>query len=154
MLPVKSNKTLLRGLIVLLLCIWGAVAYQIVETVTRIEAEPTSGPEAGMGQRGRSYYVYHADLPDPFRRQQGGGASADSLKKKAKFKKPPWTPPPITLAGILTHPRKATAVLQCADGSTHFARQGDTLLGARILKIRQGSVAYFYNKKKSEWVLP
>jgi hypothetical protein len=154
MLPIKSNKTFLRGLIVLLFCIWGAVAYQIVETVTRMEADPTSGPKATSDQSGRTFYVYRADLPDPFRRQSGGIVTADSLKKKPRVQTPPWTPPPITLAGILTHPRKTTAVLQCADGSTHFARQGDTLLGARILKIRQGSVAYFYNKRKAEWVLP
>jgi len=154
MLPLKSNKAFVRSLMVLLLSIWGAVAYQIIDTVTRMDVDPSSSPKNVSGRTGRALYLYRADVPDPFARQVFGTPSGESKTKAAKTSKPVWTPPPITLAGILTHPRKATAVLLCPDGSTHFAVQGDTLLGTRILKIRQGTVAYFYNKKKAEWVLP
>jgi hypothetical protein len=154
MLPLKSNKTFVRSLLVVLLCIWGAVAYQVIDTVTRMDADPSSTSKSASGRKGRAFYMYRADVPDPFRRQLLGDASGESRRKVANTPKPVWMPPPITLAGILTHPRKATAVLLCPDGSTHFAAPGDTLLGARILKIRQGTVAYLYNKKKAEWVLP
>ena len=62
-------------------------------------------------------------------------------------------PPALQLTGILTYPRKATAVILGPDGSTHFLIRGDTLLGARILRIDRQSVAYTYNGKKAQWVL-
>jgi hypothetical protein len=152
--PLRSNKTFVRSLLMVLLCVWGAVAYQVIDTVARMDADPSSSSTNASGRKGRAIYVYRADVPDPFARQLLWDPSREFKRKAAKAPKPFWTPPPITLAGILTHPRKATAVLLCPDGSTHFAAQGDTLLGARILKIRQGTVAYLYNKKKAEWVLP
>jgi hypothetical protein len=154
MTPPKSNKTLVRSLLALLVCIWGAVAYQVVDTVTRLDADPDSGPRQDSENRGRARYVYQADVQDPFSRTLSVSPSGEARRKLTKAAKPAWVPPPITLAGILTHQRRSTAVLVCADGSTHFAAQGDTLLGARVLKVRPKAVAYLFNRKKAEWTLP
>lgn len=154
MLTLKSNKTFTHALMVLLFCIWGGVAYQVYDTVTRMDADESPEARNTAVRRGREPYQYRADVPDPFRRQMAARSAGASQKRTVKVPQPVWAPPPITLTGILMHPRKSTAVLLGPDGSTFFAGQGDTLLGTKILKIKQGVVAYVYNKKKAEWVLP
>jgi hypothetical protein len=151
---LKSNKTFTRILMVVLFCIWGGVGYQVYDTVTRMDADDSPGAKSTTVRKNHEPYQYRADVPDPFRRQMAARSRGSSGKPLVKVPQPVWVPPPLMLTGILTHPRKATAVLLGPDGSTFFASPGDTLLGAKILKITQGAVAYVYNKKKAEWVLP
>jgi hypothetical protein len=151
---LKSNKAFTRLLMVLLFCIWGGVAYQVYDTVTRMDADESPGAKSPTVRKNHEPYQYRADVPDPFRRQMMARSEGISRRAVVKVTQPIWVPPPLMLTGILTHPRKATAVLLGPDGATFFASPGDTLLGAKILKITQGAVAYVYNKKKAEWVLP
>lgn len=148
-----AKKPLMRLLTLLLLTVWGAVAYQIVDTVSTMEeGSPTVGSRP-VGLSSRTPYQYRADVPDPFTGRPADSGASRTVRKKPGTARVAWTPPPLQLTGILTHIKKATAVLTGPDGSTHFLSRGDTLLGARILKIRQGVVAYIYNRKKAEWVL-
>lgn len=145
------QKPLTRVLMVLLLMIWGAVAWQVVDAVSRMDAPPEPTSARAIPEK-RPPFVYRADVPDPFTGRQ---AKADSTVRRIRKKpKPlPWMPPPLALTGILTQKKKATAVLQGSDGTTFFLGRWDTLLGVRILRIEPKMVSYSYSGKKALWVL-
>lgn len=145
------QKPLTRVLLILLFGIWGAVAWQVVDAVSRMDASPERASARTLPEK-RPPYVYKADVPDPFTgRAARADITAPSLRKKPKPL--PWMPPPLALTGILTQKKKATAVLQASDGTTFFLGRGDTLRGVRILRIDPKTVSYSYSGKKAEWVL-
>ncbi len=145
------QKPLTRVLMILLLMIWGAVAYQIVDAVSRMDAPPEPASALAIPEK-RQPFVYKADVPDPFTgRQAQADSTAQRMRKKPKPL--PWMPPPLALTGILTQKKKATAVLQATDGTTFFLARGDTLRGVRILRIEPKIVSYSYSGKKAQWVL-
>ena len=146
------QKPLVRLLMLLLLSIWGGVIYQVIDAVTRMDA-PQGAQARPLVSAARVPYEYKADVPDPFTGMKLAPDSSTSRGRVRPKAAPPWMPPALQLTGILTYPRKATAVILGPDGSTHFLIRGDTLLGARILRIDRQSVAYTYNGKKAQWVL-
>jgi hypothetical protein len=145
------QKPLTRVLMILLLMIWGAVAWQVVDAVSRMDASPESVSVPELPEK-RPPYVYRADVPDPFTgRKVRADSSLGRTGKKPKSLR--WMPPPLALTGILTQKKKATAVLQASDGTTFFLGRGDTLHGVRILRIEPKMVSYSYGGKKAQWVL-
>jgi hypothetical protein len=95
-------------------------------------------------------YVYENDFRDPF--HFIAPHRSDSLKK-AIAKKPPWSPPPFKLTGILTAGKKHTAMIEGSNGAVFFLHEKDTLSGLKILRIDGQAVTYFYQKKKNDWIL-
>lgn len=145
------QKPLTRVLMILLLMIWGAVAYQVVDAVSRMDAPPEPASARAIPEK-RPPFVYKADVPDPFTgRLVRVDSTLGGVRKKPKPL--PWMPPPFALTGILTQKKKATAVLQASDGTTFFLGRGDTLRGVRILRIDPKIVSYSYSGMKAQWVL-
>ncbi len=145
------QKPLTRALMILLLMIWGAVAYQVVDAVSRMDSPPEPASACAIPEK-RPPFIYKADVPDPFTGRQANADSTVRIIRK-KPKPLPWMPPPLALTGILTQKKKATAVLQSSDGTTFFLGRGDTLRGVRILRIDPRVVLYSYSGKKGQWVL-
>jgi len=144
---VKSPKILTRLLGTLLLCVWGAVGYQVYTAA--LAPEPDHGEVISVTSQPRSEpYVYKADVNDPFQL---------IVPKVVKPVKPPtdtvWTPPPVKITGILKGHGGMTAILESAGGDVSFLGEGDTSGGVKILKIREGVVVYSYRKAKKEWTV-
>ncbi len=151
---MKTNhKQITIFLTFLLLGIWGAIVYQLF--ISGNSSESKSGIDeinnnAGL-QSNPIKYEYIANVRDPF-------SPVVSVKKKAILKTvaplsqmPIWSPPPYKLTGIVLNDKKKTAMLESADGSIYFLREGDSLGTLKIQSIHQTIVAYSYLNGKGVW---
>ena len=149
-----KNKKVTWALTVLVIAIWGAIAYQVYASMAGADEEAQvrlSVPGSETGEQANDY-VYLADVRDPFRFVVA--ARKDTAKKTAAAaQKPVWTPPPMKLTGILRTGKRKTVMLEGNDGSVFFLHEGDTLKGIKLLKIGDLAVSYLYQKKKDEWVM-
>ncbi len=151
---MKTSKPVTWILVVALAGIWGTIFYNIYVSVSGGESgdETAATSPVRTEQSGGDRFVYTGDVRDPFR-----ATPVVDVKKVAAPKKvqpaPVWTPPPMKLSGILVSDKKHTALIECADGSTNFLKEGDTLRGVKILRITPTAVNYLFMKKKGEWVL-
>ena len=151
---MRHSKKLTRLLLVLLLAIWGTVLYRIYASMIGQDAPIVSAhlPSNFDALQHSSAYVYVNDVRDPFRYVVS--AKRDSTMKHAAIKpQVVWTPPPYKLSGILLANKKKTVMLEGPNGAAFFLHEGDTLSGVKILKIKEKVVSYFYQKKKTEWML-
>jgi hypothetical protein len=153
-MSAMKNKRLQKFLLLLVVAIWGMVALRVYGTMASGESEGTnSGPASERSRSKRSAFLYKADVRDPFY----FAASAhrqDSTRRAPVAPKVVWMPPPVKLTGILQNKaHKKTAILENATGDVFFLSEGDTLSGAKILKIKAGEVSYLFQKQKSQWIL-
>jgi len=151
---MRHSKKLMRLLLLLVLGIWGAIAYRIYASIVAGDSSGTSlhVPSEPDKNRPVEPYVYAKDVRDPFRYVLP--RRRDTSKLHAVTEPPVvWTPPPFRLTGILVAQKNKTVMLEGSNGSAFFLHEGDTLSGVRILKIKDKTVSYAYQKKKMEWVL-
>jgi len=151
---VKNNQKITRFLVVLALGIWGMIAYRLFASLNSGDSGPTKCPAypGANDMKNSEQFVYTGDIRDPF--EYAKPIRKDTVKRKAPAKAAfIWSPPPFKLSGIVTAERKKTAMLEAPDGAVFFLREKDTLYGMKILKITAESVEYFYQKKKSSWML-
>jgi len=150
-----KSKRFTWPLVTLALSIWVAVAYRIYDSV---EGNGIGNPGIKIRQNIKKTiapdrYVYASDVRDPFRfvlSRRGEDTSGHSMPRKPKVV---WSPPPFRLTGILMANKKRTAMLEGQNGAVFFLKEGDTLGGVRVLKIKEQAVTYSYTKKKADWVL-
>lgn len=139
----------------LLMGVWGSIAYQLFGDSNSTEAEANS--EGALDrlstQAAQTKYDYVANVRDPF-------SLFVPTKKKEILKQaitppqtPVWTPPPFKLTGIVVNKRKRTAMLESSDGSVYFLKEGDSLGGLKIRNIDQNAVTYLYLNEKRSWTL-
>ncbi len=138
-------------LAVALVAIWGAIFYNIYDSISTGDSDVESvvgpaSPQKISGER----FVYTDDVRDPFRRTP---LVERKMEPRPAITVPAWVPPPLRLSGILVSGKKHTAIVERGDGSTLFMKEGDTLSGVKILKITPAAVEYIFNKKKAEWAL-
>lgn len=150
---MKNAKKLFWFLSIVLIGIWGTIAYQIVSAVRQGDEDDTQMTLFDK-KKGETLALYHYedDTRDPFRFYIA--VKKDSMKKTITHPLPIiWTPPPYRLTGIIMNDRMKTALLEGQDGSVSFLRQGDSVAGIQILNINEKQVVYSYHKRKSEWTL-
>lgn len=149
-----KNKKLTRVLAVLVIVVWGSVAYRVYVSIVQ-----TYGDVAAHASRidisGKDMpvpYLYASDVRDPFRYVVS--ARKDSTKRAVHSATlAAWTPPPMKLAGVLAADKIKTAILERSDGVVFFVHEGDTLAGVKVLKIHDRMVRYTYRMKSDEWEL-
>ena len=151
----SNNRKLTLFLILLLIGVWGSIAYQLLGSSNSSEAEPNSDSalDRFSSQTTPIKYEYIANVRDPF-------SLPAPIKKKeihknaiAPLQIPNWTPPPFKLTGIIINERKRTAMLENSDGLVYFLKEGDSIKGVRIQKIDQTNVSYVYLNGKGNWQL-
>ena len=150
----KNTKLLTRILAVLLLVIWGEVAYQLVKSKHQAQVVTSAAPFHGAMQTSRPQvpYVFIDDVRNPF-------AFFNPVPHVRKDPKVVplivhiWAPPPVSLEGVMLGGGKRTAILTDPRGQTYFLSQGDTLDGVRILKVNDKRVIYSYDRKDSSWTV-
>ena len=149
---MKTNKKLFWVLVILVLGIWGAIAYQVFVAVTESDTDlALDAPRAMERTQDVAGYVYKDDVRDPF---HFGAPVGSGSKKNVNSPPPPvWSPPPFRLTGILMTKKKKTAMLEATDGAVYFLREGDTLQGVKVLKIQPHTVRYSYQKMNALWEL-
>lgn len=133
--------------------VWGTIAYQIVETISTSKDKISGEVKRDQnGGREPESFIYASDVRDPFRYVPP--ARRDTTHHQAVPKKIVlWTPPPLKLTGILLADKKKTALMEGAGGSMFFLHEGDTLMGVKIIRIKDQVVTYSYTKKKAEWTM-
>lgn len=152
---MKHNRKLTRSLLVLVLLVWGCVAYRIAVSMDgadmneRIPLRPTGAKQ----NRALNTYHFIEDVRDPFHYKMPTRKDTSGSKSHSARPKIVWAPPPFKLNGILYAERKRTAMLEGPNGSIYFLREGDTLGGVKVLKIKSQSVTYSFEKKTTDWVL-
>ena len=146
---MKHSRKLIQVLLVLVLVVWGTIAYRIYDSINANDASDVSVrlPSGTDASRFTQKYIYVNDVRDPFRYIVP--PQRDSTKKHPATKPQiVWTPPPFKLSGILMAKKKKTAMLEGTDGSVFFLHEGDTLKGMKVLKIQDRSVEYRFTKRK------
>ncbi len=150
-----KNKRLQKFLLLLVVAIWGMVALRVYGTVSEgtDDQAKSASPEAGTGSR-QPAFVYTADVRDPFHFAPSVHARDSTRKNTTLIPKPVWTAPALKLTGILQNrARKKTAIVENSTGGVYFLSEGDTVSGAKILKIGTNEVSYLFQKQKSQWIL-
>jgi hypothetical protein len=150
---MRNNQKIMRFLFVLVIGIWGTITYQVFATFSSKESDHSKNMTYPCinGPRKSERYAYVKDVRDPF--EYTKPVRKDTARKRADARpRAVWSPPPFTLAGIVTADKNKTAMLAGTDGSVFFLREKDTLGGMKILKITQQGVQYYFKKKKGEWV--
>jgi hypothetical protein len=150
---VKNSKFLTRALFIILIVVWGAVGFRVVETfASSSETEEILAKGGGNKSESRIIYHYTPDIRDPFAFSPPHRPDA-SKKPGGHGVLPPWTPPPLALTGILGEGSHRTAMLSGVGGSVFFLHRGDTLSGVKVLEIAASKVTYLYEKKKGDWTI-
>src|SRR5512140_927345 len=149
-----KNKRLQKFLLLSVVAIWGMVALRVYGTVTSGESEETKSEARGaLHHNKRPAFIYKADVRDPFYFPPSA-PHRDSIHALSLTPKPVWMPPPLKLTGILQNKaRKKTVIVENTAGTIFFLSEGDTLSGAKILKIGTSEVSYLFQKQKSQWIL-
>ena len=137
----------------LVLALWGEIGYQLLA-----KKEPGPGDATPVildnvrahtaGQK----YIFKDNVRDPF-------AYFRPVIQVQKKKFVPlivhvWTPPPVSLEGVMLGNGKRTAILADRAGQTYFLSPSDTLYGVRILQVNDSEVAYSYQKRDTSWAVP
>jgi hypothetical protein len=149
-----KNKRLQKYLLFLVLAIWGMVAFRIYGTVAAGNEPPGGAQPPSSHTDMKASFVYKADVRDPFYFPLSATRHSDSTNSSVLARKQVWMPPPLKLTGILQNKaKKKTAILENSAGGVFFLSEGDTLSGARILKIGSNEVSYLFLKQKSQWTL-
>lgn len=149
-----KNKKVMWSLVVLVVLIWGTIAYQLYAamSVTDDGVSVLTSPTVLKPPDQMTRYVYLSDVRDPFK--YAIPAKRDTSRKAAHgVKAPAWIPPPMKLTGVMAAGKRKTAILEGNDGLVFFLHEGDTLRGVKLLRISNQAVSYVYRKKKDEWVL-
>jgi len=148
----RASKKFVSLLTVLVLTIWGTIAFNIVESMSIEESLsfPIKVRSQSMTRDSSIFYTYKSDTRDPF--HFSTPHTRDTVNKHL-MKNLPSILPPFKLTGILTAGRKHTAMVEAQDGTVFFLQERDTISGMTILKIKDQAVTYFYQKKKNDWVL-
>lgn len=150
----KSARLLTRILAVLLLVIWGEVAYQLVKSRHQAQVATSAAPAYSLlrSNNARVHYVFKDNVRNPF-------AFFNPVPHVRKDPKVVplivhiWTPPPIYLEGVMLGGGKRTAILTNGSGQTFFLAQGDTIDGVMILNVNDRRVIYSYDRKDSSWTV-
>ncbi len=137
----------------LLAAIWGRIGYQLFIKKAAGEVSE-SGSQAISDQKSphSEHFNFNARVRDPF-------AYFTPAPKVKKTRNPVplivhlWTPPPVSLAGVILGDGKRTAILDGRSGETYFLSEGDTLEGVKILKVADKEVVYRYQDKDTSWTL-
>jgi hypothetical protein len=149
----KHSKLLVWTLGALLASVWGEVGYQLM-------SKKDLAPEPAQFARDSSvspitntaYFTFDTKVRDPF-------AYFDPVARVRKKPKPVplvvhiWTPPPVSLEGVILGDGKKTAILGGRSGDTFFLSEGDTVEGVRILRVADKEVAYRYDDKDTCWTV-
>jgi len=148
---MKNNKKLTWFLAAILVGIWSAIAYQVFEAVGFADDEgvETSAPKAAPQNAGERF-TFEQDVRDPFQyvvRKERPKEVRQALREVL------WVPPPFRLTGIVIKEKRKIAVLETADGATHFVAEGETLGGVTLLKILERTVTYKYLNQTKDWAL-
>ena len=141
---MTRSKQLKRLLLALVLGIWSVVAYEVTETLAS-GAKEELPQEARDTTREVRQFVYRDEVNDPF---FGKSLSQDSSRSHRPAIAIAWTPPPLTLSGIMGKKGKLSALFEATTGEVSFLVEGDTLAGMKILKISSGGITYCYKNQK------
>jgi hypothetical protein len=149
-----KNKRLQKFLLLLVVAVWGMVALRVYGTMASGDSDEKKSDAPGAGTRiKRPAFIYKADVRDPFY-FPSAVLRRDSVHRPTAVPKPVWMPPPLRLTGILhSKARKKTAIIENTTGGVFFLSEGDTLTGAKVLKIGTHEVSYLFQKHKSQWTL-
>jgi hypothetical protein len=148
----RTSKKLTWILSILVLTIWGTIAFNIVDSMSGEEnASVAFTVHAGKPlSDSLQTYTFTSEIRDPFHYVMPHHLDSS---KKSLVKKPIWNPPPFKLTGIVTTGKKHTAMIEGLNGAVYFLQEQDTLSGMKILRIRDQAVTYSYQKKKTDWIL-
>jgi hypothetical protein len=151
---MRTNKHILRLLLIALLLVWGIVVYEVISAIYFGGNEETGNADNFIKNRNKSteQFQYNENIRDPFRYY----ASKTDTMKHVSTPKPTvqvWNLPPFHLKGIISARSGKMAILEDGSGETFFLQQGDTLRGVRILVIESNRVQYEFKRKKSDWQL-
>lgn len=154
MVSVKRNSKLLTKILgVLVVAVWGEIAFQFL--VKKKEPNTIGLSAAAMiaAKPGSPFkkFVFRNDIRDPF--AYFHPAIHARKKKFVPLIVHVWTPPPVSLEGIMIGRGKKTAILSDRKGRIYFMSRGDTLDGLRVIGVRKNEVAYSYQKKDSSWTV-
>lgn len=149
----RNGKLLTKILAVLVLAVWGEIAFQLFakkEPGPR-DATPVITDKVRVHAAGQKY-IFKDDVRDPF-------AYFRPVIQVQKKKFVPlivhaWTPPPVSLEGVMLGNGKRTAILADRAGQTYFLSPSDTLCGVRILEVNDSEVAYSYQERDTSWTVP
>jgi type II secretory pathway component PulC len=152
LLWAKQHRKLNITLGIVLVGVWGMVLENIVASFSATEEKSELGMSASTAHSlsAKRSYVYQKDVRDPFVPVERGRARS---RLRALPVAVPWTPPPLKLTGVMITSRHRTAMVETANGMVAFMEEGDTLSGAKVLKIEPRSVTYTYMQKKNQWIL-
>lgn len=149
----KHTKVIVWLLGILLAVVWGGIGYQLF---IKRDADPS--PEAIAASAAvspgsnKARYIFDSKVRDPF-----AYFSTVSQPRKKPERIPLivhiWTPPPVSLEGVVLGEGKRTVILSTPQGSTFFLSEGDTLRGIKVLKIAANEVAYRYQNKDTNWAI-
>lgn len=150
---MKKNTKIVLLLAVILLGVWGAIAYQVIEAISSNTFSETRADRLSLRGRKSSdnlNYIYREDVRDPFSIQRALQSISPKIPKvEARVD----IPAPYKLSGILINAKKKIAVIEVQDGSIFFLCEGDTLRGVKLLKIKDRVVTYLYQKLQKSWTL-
>jgi hypothetical protein len=149
----KHTKLIVWILGALLAAIWGEVGYQLLSkkdsapVPAQFDRDSSVSPVANT-----DHFSFDTRVRDPF------AYSNPDIKAKKRLKPVPlvvhiWTPPPVSLEGVILGDGKKTAILGGRSGNTFFLSEGDTLGGVRILRVADKEVAYRYDDKDTSWMV-
>lgn len=151
---MKTNKHIIRLLLIALLIIWGLVVYEVISKIYFGGNEEISNTDNLIKNKdkGVEQFKYDENIRDPFRYYI---SKTDTIKRVSTPKQivPVWNPPPFRLKGIIDAKTSKMAILEDVSGETFFLQRGDTLHGVRILVIESNRVQYEFDRKKSDWRL-
>lgn len=148
----RNGKLLTKILAVLVLAVWGEIAYQLFAKKapgtgdsTPVITDKVSAHTAGQK------YIFKDNVRDPF-------AYFKPVIQVQKKKFVPlivhiWTPPPVSLEGVMLGNGRRTAIIADRAGQTYFLSPGDTLDGVSILAVMDTEVSYRYDRKDTNWIV-
>ena len=150
----KNTKLLTRILAVLVLLIWGEVAYQLVKSKHQPHVATSAAPSYSLihANNARVPYVFKDNARDPF------AFFHPVIHVRRDPKVVPlivhiWAPPPIYFEGVMLGGGKRTVILTNGSGETFFLAQGDTIDGVKIIEVNDQRVIYSYDRKDSSWTV-
>jgi len=138
---------------ILVAAIWGSIVDKLIGAMgnSRVIAsgEYSTIPRAPTVQ---DRFEFKSIVRDPFAFEE---PSRRTMQKRIVMPQvaPSAALPSLKLSGVLTMGKRGTAMIESVEGRVFFLREGDTLQGVRILRIRQNAVTYLHLKKQGEWTV-
>ncbi len=150
----KGTRYLTWLLAVLLAAVWGEIGYRLLNREGPQHASTLEPAVRGTryADRGIDGDTFTGGVRDPFAYHVPAGRRPAT---SAVAPRPihAWSPPPVSLEGIVLGAGKRTAVLTDASGHTYFLTKGDTLDGIRVVGVSDRKVTYRYDRKDTSWVV-